>query len=319
MSIKKEHIVLAVVILGLLIYILFKNTDRTHYELPVLDKIETSDISKIVITRASGEMALERRDDRWIIQPEGYPADQDQIDLMLDAVTDVVLTSLVSESGSYTQYDLSDDKKIGLEIFTGEQSKRTFDIGKTASTYRHTYVRLKDNRNVYQARNNIRHPFDTEIGKLRDKKVAVFDKEFVTAVTIKDAGGTFEIGKPQIPPASMTGDADSLAAQPAPAWQTADGRTADSNVVDGILTTLGNLKCDSYIEGKTKSDFNSPVFSISVDGSNPVTLDIFALQEDKKYPAVSSQNEYPFLLTEWAVKRIMKKPDEIVKKEAATK
>lgn len=320
MSIKKEYIALAVVILGLLAYILFKKTDRTHYDLPVLGAIEKTNITKIVISRASGEMTLQRENDRWLIEPEGYPADQNQIDRMLDAVTDIVFTSLVSESGNYTQYDLSDDKKIGLEVFTGDPSNRKIDIGKIASTNRHAFVRLEGDGNVYQARNNLRQPFDTETNKLRDKSVSVFDKEMVSAVSIQGVDGTLAVSKPQIPPASLTADSvDAATTITTPLWQTADGRAADEAMVDGILTALSNLRCDGYIEGKTKQDFTAPVFSITIDGAKPITLDIFAAQADKKYPAVSSQNDYPFLLAEWAVKRIMKTPGEIVKKAAASK
>lgn len=317
MSIKKEYIALIVIILGLLIYILSKNTDRTHYDLPVLAAIEKADISKIVVSRASGEMTVERRDDRWLIQPQGFPADQAQIDRMLDAVSGIVLTSLVSESGNYPQYDLSDDKKITLEIAAGDKAGLKIDIGKPASTHRHTFVRLDNDSKVYQARNNIRQPFDIEVAALRDKNVSTFDREMVSAVSVRSAEGTLALSKPQLPPVDLTTDSTDTAAAPPPMWQTADGRAADEAMVDGVLAALSNLRCDGYLVGTTKDDYTAPIFSITVDGATPVTLDIFAQQADKKYPAVSSRNDYPFLLAEWTVKRIMKTPKELMKEAAA--
>ena len=316
MKLKKEYIALVVIILALVLYILLKNTDRTHYDLPEFSQIEKADITKIAVTRTSGDMTLQRTGEKWTIEPQGYPADQTQIDKMLDVAGDLLLTSLVSESSNYTQYELSDDKKIKLEIYTADELVRQFDIGKTASTSRHTFVRLVDDHRVYQARNNLRQPFEKEVNGLRDKIVSAFDKEFAAAVTITDSSGTLEISKREIPPLPVPGDTTASAVlEPAPLWQTADGRAADDKVLDGIIAALSNLKCDSYLEGRSKGEFNSPIFSIKVDGSKPVTLDVFEKKADNKYPAVTSQNDYPFLLAEWTVKRLMKKPGEILKEE----
>ena len=314
MKLKKEYIGLVVIIMALVLYILLKNTDRTHYDLPEFSQIEKAGITKLVVNRIAGNMILQRTGEKWTIEPQGYPADQSQIDKMLDAAGDLTLTSLVSESSNYSQYELTDDKKIKLEIFTADGLARQIDIGKAASTYRHTFVRLVDDHRVYQARNNLRQPFETEVDRLRDKVVSAFDKEFTAAVMITDSSGSLQLSKQEIPPIPMPGDSMAAAVtEPAPLWQTADGQAADDKVLDGIIATLSNLRCDSYLEGRSKEDFNSPIFSISVDGAKPVTLDVYQKQADNKYPAVSSQNEYPFLLPEWTVKRFMKKPSEILK------
>ncbi len=38
-------------------------------------------------------------------------------------------------------------------------------------------------------------------------------------------------------------------------------------------------------------------------------------KEGGKYPALSSENEYPFLLAMYSAERIMKKPEELMKQE----
>ncbi len=319
MKLKKEYIALAVVIVALLLYILLKNTNRTHYSLPEFDKIENTDITKLVITRSDEVVTLERRDESWTMQPQGYLADQTQVDKMLDAVSNFTLSTLVSESKNYTQYELGDQKKITLEIFSGDEAVRKYDIGKTASTYRHTFVRLDGDHRVYQAVENIRQPFDLDTDRLRDKIVAKVEKDFVKAISMSDSAGTLKILKNEPPPVPLPSEGgDSVAAEPPPPWQTENGRAADEQVIINMLNTLTNLKCDKYIDGSIKEDFVDPIFTLEVqmDGTGPLTLDVFEKQEDNKYPAVSSQNDYPFLLSEWQVKRFMKKPDEvIVKKE----
>lgn len=113
----------------------------------------------------------------------------------------------------------------------------------------------------------------------------------------------------------LTAEEDSAAAAaapPAPAWTTEDGREAQENVINGIIGTLANLRCAEFIEGKGKEDFSDPIFTITLQGASSVTLEIFDKQDDDKYPAISSQSDYPFLLTEGVVNRFKKTPEEVL-------
>lgn len=319
MKFKKEYMVLAVIVVALILYILLKSTDKTHYELPELARIPSSDISKLVIHRPTGTLTLEKKGDQWKIEPEGYPADQSVVDRMLGAVEQFALTTLVSESKNYAQYDLSDDKEIVLEVFGDGESLLKLHIGKTASTYQHTFVRLEGDDKVYQARGNLRQPLEVEMDRLRDKVVAKVDRDLVTGITMQSGGETLALQKyeePPVPLVAQEGDTASAesAPPPKPMWTAEDGREAQENVVNGILNTLANLRCTEYIEGESKEDFTDPSFTITVEGASPLTLQIFDKREDGKYPAVSSQNDYPFLLTEGVVKRLEKAPDEVLVK-----
>jgi hypothetical protein len=315
MKLKKEYMVLAVIVVALLLYILLKKTDKTHYSLPALTKISSEDITKLVIVRPGGTLTLEGQGDEWRIQPQGYPADKGAVDRMLTAVEEFELSTLVSESKNYFQYDLTDDKKIILEVFAGENSLTKLDVGKTASTYQHTFVRLEDDDKVYQARGNMRQPLDIEVDRLRDKVVAKIERDFVTGITLQSAAGeALTIQKYEEPPVPLTTGEDSTtaAAPPQPMWATDDGREAQENVINGIIGTLANLRCTEFIEGKGKEDFTSPSFTITVVSTSSVTLEIFEKQDDNKYPAISSQSDYPFVLTEGVVSRLKKTADEVL-------
>jgi hypothetical protein len=314
MKLKKEYMVLAVIVVALLLYILLKGTDKTHYSLPELTKIARADVSKLVIIRPGGTLTLEGRGEEWKIQPQGYPADKNSVDRMLKAVEEFELSTLVSESKNYVQFDLADDKKIILEVFAGETSLAKLDIGKTATTYQHTYVRLAGDDKVYQARGNIRQPLDIEMDRLRDKVVAKIERDFVTGITMQGDGEPLIIQKYEEPPVPMTTEEDSVAAAPPqkPLWVTNDGREAQESVINGIIGALANLRCAEYIDGKSKEDYTIPAYTITVESTSFVTLEIFDKQEDNKYPAISSQNDYPFLLTEGVVNRLKKTPDELL-------
>ena len=49
MKIKKEYVILVVIIVALSLYLILRDRDRTHYQLPTVSKIAGKDISKIEI------------------------------------------------------------------------------------------------------------------------------------------------------------------------------------------------------------------------------------------------------------------------------
>lgn len=313
MAVKKEYIVLPIVIVVLVLVLVLRNQDRTHYSLPEPEPVEKMQVTKIVVSRADSALTLARHDDIWEAEPYGYPIDQTHVDKMLDAVTGFTLTTLVSEAGNYVPYELTEEKRIGVEAFAGDRSMLQFYIGKPASTYRHTFVRLADDPKIYQARENLRSVFDKEIKQIRDKVVLTVEKEYITGLTFVSGADTFalrhaEPGSGAVPPVA----GDTLMPEPVSRWRTIDGGGADEKIVDGVVNRLATLKCDSYIEGKTKNDFTDPVFTLRVEGSETATISIFEKGENNKYPAVSSESEYPFYLAEWAVKQIRKTPDELM-------
>jgi hypothetical protein len=313
---RREYIVLGAVIVALVLYIAFKNTNRTHYELPKIAQIDKPAITKIVISRGDSTLTLERRNDTWFIDPQAYPADQSAVDRMLDALAKFRLATLVSESKNYTQYDLDGTGRIGIEVFGGADRLLQLDIGKLASTYRHTYVRLEGNDNVYQAEDNLRQPFEIERARLRDRTVSRFDKETVTAVTFAEAGGApFTVRTNEKSPVPVPNGTDSTAvAATAPGWRSEDGRPARTDALTAILNTCANMQCESFLEGVKKTDLANPIFTLTIESDRPVTIEIFKKRsaEENKYPAVSSQSDYPFFITEYAAKQLMKKPVDIL-------
>jgi hypothetical protein len=315
MTVKKEYIILAVIIVVLALVLLLRNRDKTHYTLPELQPIGKMQITRLVISRADSTLTLGRYDEIWKVEPYGYPLDKSLVDKMLDAVCDFTLTTLVSESRNYVPYELDEEKRIGIEAFEGEKRIAQFDIGKPASTYRHTFVRLEDDPKVYQARENLRNIFDKDIKQLRDKVVLTVDKDYITDVTFVSGTDSLTlwhvaVGTDAVPPV----EGDTLVPEPASPWQATDGKGADETVVARVIERLVTLKCDSYIYGKTKDDFTDPIFTLQLEGSESVTLSIFEKNDDNKYPAVSSESDYPFLLAEWVVKQIKKTPDELMGK-----
>ena len=106
MKIKKEYCILVLLIVLLSIYLIFKKTDRNHYEIPKLPVIATNTVTKIEIIKPDSTIVLNKKDPDWLIAPHDYPADPDRIKKMLKAIKKIILTNMVSESKNYNRYNL---------------------------------------------------------------------------------------------------------------------------------------------------------------------------------------------------------------------
>lgn len=317
MKIKKEYIALAVIIATLSFYLVSKNTDRTHYQLPEVQAPAGEDISKLVFSTSGGTIILERFDDVWMIEPEGYRADKSPVGRMIDAITGFSITTLVAESENYAIYDLEDDKRIKLEVYSRADVVLAFDIGKVASTRRHTFVRLEGAPGVYQATGNLRNVFETDMDRLRDKAVLTFNSDEITNIEIMSEKGSLRLVKIEETAISISsGDDEGIPAPLALRWQTEDGIVLDDGAVTRMISVLAALKCDTFIDGRKKEDFSVPLYTVMIRGTEVETLSIFGMVDDK-YPAISSQSEFPFLLPGWRADQIMKELEDLAEKDPA--
>ncbi|MFC1858224.1 DUF4340 domain-containing protein [Thermodesulfobacteriota bacterium] len=319
MKAKKEYFILAVIIVALALYLVFHKTDRTHYQLPDISMISSKDISKLEINRSDVSILLNKKSDDWFIGEEEYLADPDKSKDMLEVIEDLTMTALVSESKNYVRYDLGDDKKLAVKAWDGSSLKRDFEIGKSANTFRHTFVRMAGDPNVYHARGNFRATFDQTIDKLRDKSVLSFEQSEIQEIQVTEDKSLLvavQKGAPTIDLQMNEKAAEAPQAEaPQPIWQDADAKGLDKSKVESLLSPLSELKCEAYIYDRKKDDFKEPTYLIRLKGAEEYTLSIFAKikEDDNKYPAITSQNNFPFYLPGFRVDNLKKNTEELFK------
>jgi len=319
MKIKKEYIILAVIIIALSVYLVMRRGDRTLYELPQIPQVSQKEITRIEITRGKAIIDLTKKDDSWYIAPKEYPADAGKVKNMLDNIEKLTLTALVSESQNYDIYDLSGEAKINVKAWQADSLKRDIDVGKTASSFRHTFVKTAGDDRVFHARGNFRNTFDTTVDDLRDKTILTYTPSDIQQIQITEGKQSFMLTRTQPPEKeeSPTAEKEESAAPPAQktVWQTQDGRTGDEAAVSQLLNTLSNLRCETFIEDRGKEDFTTPLINIRLKGSQEYSLSIFAKTEEKEseQPAISSASKYAFRLTDSAAQGIMKDASNILK------
>lgn len=325
MKIKKEYIFLAVVIAALAAYLATRKQDRSLYDLPEVASVQAGEISRLEVTRDNQKVMFRKEGSDWKISPENYLADPQKVKDMLDAVENITLTELISESKNYQRYDLDAGDGIDVKCWAKDDLKFEFMIGKAAESFNHTFVKLPGDQAVYHARGNFRNKFDMDKGEFREKTVLAFDRDTIRAFEIREAGSAEAFSRVEAPAAQAEPDgAEKPAAEgagPSLKWADAGGEEADADKINGLLSTLSDLKCEKFMEGKTKDDFSDPAYTITLTGAKEYTLTLYPAVEtdgDSFFPAISSENEHPFLMAQWQSENIMKKPDDLKKKPDQT-
>jgi hypothetical protein len=320
MKIKKEYIVLILIIIGLSVYLFMRSSGRTLYQVPQLDGLKKSEITKIEISHGGNSVILKKKDNQWYLEPTGFLADKIKVNAMLSVFEDLTLTALVSESKDYNRYDLDAEKRITVKAWQQETLKRNFDIGKAAPSFRHTFVKLGDDSRVFHARDNFRGKFDFTIDSLRDKTVLSFKTDDIRQVEIIKPPASLKLIRNEVPVTPAAGQQQKTETAPAAAvkfeWQNENGEKGNDRNLNRLLTTLGDLKCADYINDRQKDAFSAPIYTVKLKGIKDYQLEIFAKlqKDDKKYPAVSSDSDYPFWVTDNQAQQIMINPEEMIKK-----
>ena len=64
MKIKKEYIILILIIIGLSVYLFMRSSSRTLYQMPELEGLKQSEITKIEISQGGNSLILNKKDNQ---------------------------------------------------------------------------------------------------------------------------------------------------------------------------------------------------------------------------------------------------------------
>jgi len=304
MKIGKEAVILVIVIVVLSLYLFFNKSDRSFYELPDLKPIPASKISKVTIDSPEDSITFIRKAGAWVVNEEAYPGDETSIKSVVDMIGGLSLTALISESKNYERYELDPDHKITIKAWEEGKLVREFDVGKSASGHRHTFVKLAGDDRVYQARDNFRNKVQKKADMFRYKTVMSFNTDQIEQVQVvkKESQSIYKREKAPQSTAETSADDNKKEMDTAKIiWKNAEGEVVAEKKLSKLISDMSSLKCSAFIYDRQKDDFKNPVTSISFLGAEENTLQIFDGHEKdaSEYPAVSSQNDYPFFIPKW--------------------
>lgn len=316
MKLKKEYVILAAILVALILYLALHRSNRTHYQLPELSEVTGKHISKLEITTAGNSIIFNQKDNTWNIEPKGYRADPTKVKNILNVIEKLKLTALVSESKNYVRYDLRNDKNIHVKAWQGETLLREFDIGKAAPTFKHTFVKLPDDPNVYHARGDFRRNFDRSVDDFRDKTVLSFAQNTIQGIELTLEKKTISLSRKEIPETFPEKKDDPAAKElkTKTVWEDTKGHEVAPSKISSLLSFLNSLECERYLDDLKKEDLKNPIYTVALNGEKEYSLLVFSKKDNnaKNYSAISSENESPFSLSDTQMDTIKSKLGEIL-------
>jgi hypothetical protein len=326
MKVKKEYLILLFIIVALSAYLALRSKNQTHFELPQPAQADSQKINRLLIAKGDRTVELNKKDDQWSIAPKGYPADNIKVRNMVKAAVDLTPTDLISESGNYERYDLTEAKKINVRAFADKLVVRNFDIGREAPTYQHTFARLGDDPKVYQVRGRLNDTFDQTIDQLRDRTVVSFEKNDISTLVIEKGTQSLALTLVQPPAQSETSTAEeqkknetaqekSTPAKPEPQWQDPQGKAADQAAVNHLLGDFSKFSCARFMADNAAETLKDPTWKLTFKGAKGAnTFSVYHPEKeaDTELPALSSQSPYAFVIAKSKAENIEKQLDKLL-------
>ncbi len=323
MKLKKEYVLLLLAIVVLSVYLFTRSEDQSHFTLPVLAQVDSDRIDRLVVRQGDRTVELQKKDDHWVVGPQAYKGDSIKVKNMVRSAADLTLTALVSESGNLERYGLSDNLKIKVHAYNGEELVREFDVGRRAPTNQHTFVALTGSPKVYHARGNIDGTYGHTVDELRDETVLAYEKSDISILTLTrgEQSATFARKETAAEEKAIKDGEKEETTQSKVQWVDADGNIADTADVDRLINSFAKLRCDDYLADDAKTGLKDPLWTVILKGeqtSHQLSLFPKSDPESIEFPATSSGSPYAFILHKTRVENYEKEIDRLLTPKAAT-
>lgn len=323
---KKEYLILIILIIGLSAYLVLKKDDQVHYELPRIPQVDTARIDRVEISKADRLVVLNKGEKGWTVTDKKFPANPDEIEQMLGALKEIKLSALVSEAKDLARYDLDDTNAITVRALAGKEMLRSFVIGKTAPSYNHTFICLDNvlddmDQTVYQANGNFRNQFDKAAADFRDKNVLGFDPDSMKKISLEKQGKTITLVKTQDPKKTdqeKDGTKEDLTAEnTAPkkaVWKNENDSVVDQKSVSDLLSSLSKLECKAFMDNDTAARLkkSQPSCKISLENHRTFVLSLFNKNDNQDVEGTCSYTPYAFTLTSYKAEDIVSYTDKLL-------
>jgi hypothetical protein len=287
---KKEYLILILIIVVLAGYLVLKKEDGRHYTLPEPPSVDTKNIDRLTVEKKDKSLVFTRTKSGWVVTEKDYPADNSAVETMLDIMSGLTLSALVSEKQDVARYELDPSRALTVTAFQGETSVISFKIGKTAPTFNHTFVMLENDPNVYQANDSFRSHFNKSVDEFRDRQVLAFQENDIEKITLQtpETQVVLTARKP----------AEDEAQDSTPVFHYPDGTSPDPETVSNLMYSLSALTCDRFVTDTDKTDLetSTPRLTIILENGVSRVLKLFEPDGDESMPATSSMNDYVFFL-----------------------
>ncbi len=308
MKVQKKYIVL-LSILGILalIWIFSSFFQERVYDVPNLKPVQN--VTEIELRRGTGTNSiLILTNNKWMLEPGGYNADQEAADEMIKHLKDFALTDLVSRSGVLVNYGLDESNRIEIIINDGGKTVLHFFMGKASATMRHTYVQMPGDKNIYQAKGNFDYAFNKDADSLKSREILKLSKEDIIEVEINEKGRKFVLSRIEN---KETDTKTNISVNKTIEWKSSWKNPPDTDKVDAFLQKLTPLTAAGLASGKL--DEAAPYLRLIRIRTKAEELTIYIInqEKDKNYIVGVKGNPSLFKISEAQGKDLLKNINEL--------
>lgn len=272
----KELIILAAAAAVLLVYIIFRTAGNINYELPVLPELDFESIDRVTVSGPQTNLDFIIENGSWLINPEKWIADKTTLKTIVSSITKLKTADLISSSGNPGIYNLDDSHKLTVTVSGSGETLREIYVGKVSASGIYSYIMLPGDENIYSVRGDLPSRFNDDSGSMRSKEILSVPREGVLKLSL-----------------SVNDDTITLSSS---------GTEAELAKVNAVIPIIAPLRCIEFLENVPSSAVESVLEIQTIDGS--AVLEIWPKTNDG-YPARSSQNGYPVLLTAYTIEKIL--------------
>ncbi len=241
---KKGYLIPLLIIAILAGYLVLQKKDRRHYTLPEPPAVDMKTIDRLTVEKENQTFEFTRTKSGWAVSEQAYPADSAAVEQMLNVMSHLTLSALVSEKQDVARYELDPSHCLTVTAFQGDVPALSIKIGKTAPTFNHTFVMLGNDPHIYQAKDSIRSYFNKSLNEFRDRQVLAFQEDDIHKITIQtpEKQVTLTAQQPE----------DNEKQEKKPAFRYEDGASPNPKTVSNLLHSLTDLTCDQYMTDMKK-------------------------------------------------------------------
>lgn len=197
--------------------------------------INRNDIQEVEIQSPGKSVALKRAEkDQWILPQENLPASKDEVNKIVNAITDLRATDFASDDGKGRAKFGLEPAKYRVVLTTGPDKKRTLlAIGTQGGK---SYAAVEGKPAVFEIEKDFGTKLEKPAKELRSRELATFNRFNINRVRLDRGKDSVELQK-----------VDKGWSIPADA-----GFAVDEAKVDGLLTRLQDAKLVDYAPSGSK-------------------------------------------------------------------
>jgi hypothetical protein len=267
-----------------------------------------SEAEEIIIKKSGSEIKLFKKDGKWLVGKNSYPADQGIVKTLVEKLKELKISDQISKGDFASKYDLDPDKAVDIKITFENKVQKIISAGKKSSTNNHIYIKADGKPEIYLAAGNLDSAISKSEDDFRSREIFRIPSDSVSLFEINYKGKKFSFIKKTVEKTENVQVADGKPAVDdkkikTDSWVFIENENIklDTEKVAALISDFNPLRAASFIYDEKK--LSNPIVSIKIKSAGKdFELAVFEKNMDK-YPARSSESVYLFNLDDLIVKK----------------